>query len=564
MRMPRVLLADSMGLGKTVQALGVLHHTQAYPALIVVPASLKLNWARESEKWAPGSHAVMLSKKPKAEHKKLIRTALTTGEVDKTLRSFITTPTGSNTKEALTSNKLVLIINYDVLPAWEPLLRNTHPRTVVFDEFHFTKNPRALRTKAARRIAKNAERVIGMTGTPIMNKPVDLLAQLDILGVTNDLFGSRDHFLDHHCNRHLNEFGYYDVSGASNLRELQETLNRTIMIRRLKKHVLKDLPPKRRQLVELEVTTRKLRSLLDTQLEQHEQHQSRIDKYRAAVREAKRNGSDEQYEAAAQKLREAEAIAFEDMSRVRRDIALQKLPHVIEHLKLALENEEKLIVFAHHKDVITGLKEAFPSISVVIDGSTPPTARAEAVDQFQDNPNIKLFIGNIIAAGTGITLTAASHVIFAELDWVPANISQAEDRAHRIGQQNSVLVTHLVLDRSLDARMARTLIRKQSISDRALDAPNRLQVTTNPNGQKNLITLHPNTPLGQLHATHRRFATALTKALNDKQPDIRAQLNSIYLQAIRTPPVHLYCPCPNPHCTAPRVIRDLVLSKIRH
>ncbi|HHV41230.1 MAG TPA: SWF/SNF helicase family protein [Clostridiaceae bacterium] len=143
----------------------------------------------------------------------------------------------------------------------------------------------------------------------------------------------------------------------------------------------------------------------------------------------------------------------------------------IQHIKDMLENESKIVIFAHHLDVLNTLHEEFKDEAVILTGQTKPEDRQLAVDRFQNNEEIKLFIGSIQAAGVGITLTAASTEIFVELDWVPANISQAESRCHRIGQLGSVLVQHLVLDGSLDAHMVQTLIAKQDVLDEALDAP---------------------------------------------------------------------------------------------
>ena len=156
------------------------------------------------------------------------------------------------------------------------------------------------------------------------------------------------------------------------------------------------------------------------------------------------------------------------MSKQRLDSALEKIDYVIEHLTEALADGRKVVCFAHHKVIVRALQEAFPG-SVSITGETPMQQRQYAVDAFQDDAEVKLFIGNIQAAGVGLTLTAASHVVFAELDWVPGNVTQAEDRCHRIGQTDSVLVQHIVLDESLDARLAQSLVHKQNVIDSALD-----------------------------------------------------------------------------------------------
>jgi hypothetical protein len=161
---------------------------------------------------------------------------------------------------------------------------------------------------------------------------------------------------------------------------------------------------------------------------------------------------------------------FNEISRLRHDTAVAKVPAVIAHLEDAIgEGEHKVVLFAHHHDVVNEVREHFGDRCVVLTGETPMADRQAAVDRFQADSNCSLFIGSITAAGVGITLTAASHVVFAELDWVPGNMSQAEDRCHRIGQTDSVLIQHLVLEGSLDAVMARTLVEKQDVIDLALD-----------------------------------------------------------------------------------------------
>ena len=161
-------------------------------------------------------------------------------------------------------------------------------------------------------------------------------------------------------------------------------------------------------------------------------------------------------------------IDFEKMSEVRHETALKKVPDVIDHLT---EINHQVVVMAHHKNVVDGIKqglEATGKTVVTLTGDCNQTHRQKSVDTFQAG-KADVFIGTIGAAGVGITLTKASHVVFAELDWVPGNMSQAEDRCHRIGQDNSVLVQHLVVDGSIDARLAKVLVKKQKVLDKTLD-----------------------------------------------------------------------------------------------
>jgi hypothetical protein len=177
------------------------------------------------------------------------------------------------------------------------------------------------------------------------------------------------------------------------------------------------------------------------------------------------------YAAAVEQLRDAQRVAFESMSQVRHDTAVAKLPFVVEFVKEILEDsDEKVVVFAHHKDVVSGLMLGLAEFGPVkLDGEMSVSAKQASVDYFQQSPACRVFVGSTLAAGVGITLTASSHVVFAELDWNDARVTQAEDRCHRIGQINSVLVQHLVLEGSLDARMAQLIVEKQDIATKALD-----------------------------------------------------------------------------------------------
>ena len=171
-------------------------------------------------------------------------------------------------------------------------------------------------------------------------------------------------------------------------------------------------------------------------------------------------------------MRTAARVAFTEISRERRRVAVAKLPHVVEHVRAALESVGKVVVMAHHHEVVDGLRDGLAEFgTVLLDGrtSTAPEVRQGIVERFQTDDAVRVFVGGIQAAGVGLTLTAASHVVFAELDWVPANISQAEDRCHRIGQHDSVLAQHIVLAGSLDERMAHITVEKQRLADASLD-----------------------------------------------------------------------------------------------
>ena len=589
---PSTLFADEMGLGKTIEALGVINADPTIESVLVVcPASLKLNWKREAERWLvrPGlilvgasqpiaetfdglfiSRAFNEQERPRRpEHRKdinptsqapaplglhasdarvglqdpkEIEPAHPGEEIDRrlarvrdaelpTVSPGPTDPAlpindpgdvgpdgrilgnaqhrlptsdrpqrlpaepaimvsnrrgpeaqplgGLQNREALRNlpedrekpivcdprrsrHLRLLILNYDVLHRWETLLASATLDILIIDEAHYIKNPKARRSKQVYSLARIPRRRLFLTGTPIVNRPAELWPIINCLDPVR--WPKFFPFAKRYCNAYHNGWGW-DFSGAAHLEELQDRLRASIMVRRLKADVLTELPAKRRQVIELAangaaVTVRKER-------EAYERHQAEIDDLRVRAELAKADGPEE-YAAAVRALSDRTRAAFTEIARLRHETALAKVPAALEHLDVATESG-KVVCFAHHHDVVAAIEEHFVDRCVVVTGETPLKARQEAVDAFQTNPEVSLFIGSIGAAGVGITLTAASHVIFAELDWVPGNMTQAEDRLHRIGQRESVLVQHLVLDGSIDAHLAKTLIAKQEVIDRALD-----------------------------------------------------------------------------------------------
>ncbi len=417
------LLADEMGLGKTIQAIGLINADPSIERVLVVcPASLKLNWLRECERW-------------------LVRDLV----CGVTMRKW-------------PADAQVVITNYEVLGKWSKELKGEWD-LLVADECHYVKNRHAKRSK--RLFAIEARRRLMLTGTPILNRPMEI--QTVAASLAPEAFGHFWNFAKRYCKPHKGPYGW-DFSGADNLEELHQRLRSTILIRRTKADVLTDLPPKRRQVLEL--SAEGLSSVVKAESTAWQEHDARLAELRRRTRtDGSRGGS----EAELQALREGVNAAFGELAKLRQETALAKVPLVVSHVREALEATPKVVLFAHHRAVVTELAEAFGEEAVTLMGGQTLASRQAAVDRFQTDDTCRIFVGSITAAGFGLTLTAASHVVFAELDWVPANLSQAEDRAHRIGQESSVLVQHLVLEDSLDARMVRTLIEKQRVVDGVVD-----------------------------------------------------------------------------------------------
>lgn len=422
----------------TIQAIGLLNlDPKIREILVVAPLAVSLNWAQEIEKWSL--------------EERVVGRATATSWPDAE----------------------VVIIHPQILIRHEAHLRERAWDLVVIDEAHLFKSGRAKRTKALFGGVR-AKRALALTGTPIPNKPIELWALLHWL--RPDEFKSRNHYSTRYCGGHYGRFGW-EEGGAAHLDELRERLRATVLIRRLKRDVLPDLPPKRRQIIALDPSaTTEIRNALLQEQEIVEVCERDLVAARVAVELAKASSDPEEYKKAVANLRSVQGVGFSQMSKSRHDLAVSKVPLVAEHAAQVLDGGvEKLVLWAHHHDVINGLRDALSQYGVVVvTGETSSEDRALAVDEFQGG-KARVFLGSVTAAGVGITLTAASLVIFAELDWVPATVTQAEDRCHRIGQADSVLVQHIVVDGSLDARMAQMLVRKQAIADRALDVGKKVE-----------------------------------------------------------------------------------------
>jgi len=405
-----IILADEMGLGKTIQAISYLNHINKIPykALVVCPASLKLNWGKECDKFL---------------HLKTPTTIL-------------------NPKDKIEkASPGIYIVNYDIIHRFDTLLSEKWD-VLILDEAHYIKNRESRRSKVILGASGlgggiKADKIIAMTGTPIENRPVEFYTILKALlpfGFSNKVF-----FEKRYCGGRQGRFGW-DNSGASNLDELQKKIRSTVMIRRLKKEVATDIPEKTRKLVFLDLKLSKDQKALEAKP---------LKELLAALKPGDTNGV--------------------HIMRARKELGEMKIKPSISFIEDALASGEKIVVFAHHKDVVKGLKEGLKSYKpLIIDGSTPVNKRQGIVDTFQDDKNRRLFIGNIVAAGVGITLTAASNVIFVEYSFKPGLNMQAEDRLHRIGQKNNVLAHFLVVNNSLDSKVLLSLLEKEKVLDAVL------------------------------------------------------------------------------------------------
>lgn len=405
----RALIADEMGLGKTIEALAWLQlHRNKIPVIIVVSASLKLNWQREAEKWLSDPNTEILS----------------------------------GTKIHKTKGDII-IINYDILFAWIEELRRRKPQIIIMDESHYIKANKAKRTKATKMLCKNIPHIIALSGTPIINRPIEIYNAIKI--IDPDLFPNFVSFTRRYCNAKYNGFGW-DFNGASNTEELNHILTTTIMIRRKKSEVLKDLPDKVYSFVPIELNNEK--------------------EYREAEKDFIAFVRKEKGQEAANRIENIEALA--KIEGLKQLAVKGKLKQSIEWIRDFLESDNKLVVFCTHKFVIEELMTEFKN-AVKIDGSVSMTNRQKAVDDFQDRPEVKLFVGNIQAAGVGIALTSASNVVILEFPWTPGALVQCIDRLHRIGQKNSVNVYYLMAKNTIEEKIINMLDSKTKVCDAVLD-----------------------------------------------------------------------------------------------
>jgi len=435
---------DDMGLGKTIQSLGVVNSLRVsnprLSTLVLCPRTLIFNWRDEASKW--------LVDVPGVGKPEIIVPKTGTSEVPRRDNLFVITTYEKCMGDTLLTDSLKRV--WDVLVA---------------DEAQALKNPESKRAEVVlggEGLMQRAHRALFLSGTPIENYPKEIWSIA--AAICPAKFGDKNAFFQRYCGIHR-EGGRLVDTGATNLDELQQRLRSSFMIRRLKADVLKELPPKRRQLIVLgdsQVDWSK-----DPDFKRWHDLYDRDYEAKLAALEAAR--TEEEYARAARALDAFTGVAFEDMSEMRHKTAVAKLPACIEYIDKILEtNIEKLVVFAHHQDVLAELAAHYGDQAVSLHGETTQKAREAAVKRFREG-DARIFIGGLKAAGVGLNLYEASTVIFIEIDWNPAKLTQAEDRLCRFGQKKMVHVIHLVLAGTLDVNMVQRVMSKQVVVDKALN-----------------------------------------------------------------------------------------------
>ncbi len=402
---PHCLIADEMGLGKTIQAIGVINnHHCAHNVLIVCPASVKLNWKRELDDWRCGDQQIQIV---------------------------------NSSKDSIFGLQImpyIVIVNYDLLI--KPKILNQLKRFCfsigIVDEAHALKNPKSQRTKAIlskKGLLNNCKKWVFLTGTPVLNRPIELWPLLRVFASEAiEPYSKYRDFANHFCGAYEGRFGY-DVSGATNLEDLNARLKDSFMIRRLETEVSNQLPDMRTQEIMLTPSKETVKKL------------EAID----AQRQDDLLGS---------------------MASLRQEAALDKLVEAHDLIKNTIRQVPKLVIFFHHKKVKKELEKMFLKMGLnwsVLDGSTPSSRRQSEINDFVRKDHIRVFLGQIQAAGQGIDglQKVCSHVLFVELAWTPGEVEQAMKRVHRWGQKHPVLVQFLIWEGSIEEQMLKSIKRKE-------------------------------------------------------------------------------------------------------
>jgi SWI/SNF-related matrix-associated actin-dependent regulator 1 of chromatin subfamily A len=421
----RLIIGDEPGLGKTLQSIGIVDTANAYPCLVICPSSLKINWQREFEKFTDKS-ALVLDNSVRTTWPYLLKMGM----------------------------HHVAIVNYESLRkyfVWDikggksfrlkdvvfcPQIRMF--RSVIIDESHRVKDPSAQQTIFTKGITTGKEWIILLSGTPVVNRPEDLVAQLSIMGRLQE-FGGRTKFMADYCTDPKDK----KAEPAVPLSVLSNQLYANCMIRREKAKVLPQLPDKTRVDLYVDISNAPEYNLAAADLAEYLRQYTECTDW-----EIRR------------KMRMEALVRF---MTLRQLATLGKVAQAVDFIRTFLDSGKKLIVFCSLHEVVDALCKAFPR-AVTVTGRDSASSKQVAVDSFQNNPDVQLIVCSIKAAGVGLTLTASSNVAFVELAWTYADCCQCEDRAHRIGQKDNVTCYYLLGRGTIDQTVYSLIHKKKSIA----------------------------------------------------------------------------------------------------
>jgi SWI/SNF-related matrix-associated actin-dependent regulator 1 of chromatin subfamily A len=403
----RFILADDMGLGKTTSTIIAALEAGSKKVLIVCPASLKINWQREIANYSDRPVFIAEGKKFSTEH------------------DFV-------------------IINYDILKNFhdsdpkkkdESLLLQSGFDLVILDEAHMISNVQAQRTKIINSFAKKVDKVWLLTGTPMTSRPMNYYNLLNL--IESPVAQNWKAYAIRYCQGFQFTAGkrkVWNVMGASNLEELRDRTSKQIL-RRLKEEVL-DLPDKIITPVYLRLKSKEYEDLMGEYFDWYDRNPDESSSL---------------------------TVQFSKLMKVRKVIANEKTKQTIEFVENILEQGKKVIIFTNFTDTLQTIYQHFGKQAVYLDGSCSNSVRQQAVDSFQNDDKTRVFVGNLKAAGVGLTLTAAEVVIMNDLSFVPAEHAQAEDRAYRYGQKSNVLVYYPLFENTIEGAIYDILNRKKQI-----------------------------------------------------------------------------------------------------
>lgn len=485
------LIGDDPGLGKTNQAIGLGNHlweaNELEDVLILCEASQRAHWPRMWNQWTTSDLECGLIERKRRQKNKIAKTV------------------------SIIPDLPVLVLNYDIIGHVHDWLTEQPWSLIIADECQALRNLEANRTRLVfgdderlvvsytsqgKPIRKRLPAVEGLradrrcflTGTPIENRVHDLwpiIRAFDPDGLGKDY----EYFAKRYCGAYHTAYGL-NTSGAQNLIELQRHIRATFMIRRTTAQALPDMPPKTRRpyFLPAEDFKKVLKREGDTfadSLEALESHlgisgdgdtEDRMFSVWEELHERYgKNLEEATYEEILELVPEEAAGAFEEIAKLRSELAIAKVPYIIEHVKKITDAGEKVVVFFYHKVVGQALKEAWGDACGYIDGSVPSKKRQDEVDRFQEDPDCLAMFGQLHAASKGFTMTAARRAVFGELDWRPGTMKQAENRVWRISQENHCLIDHLIVESSIEVRQSHSLIDKIEAMEQALDREDDLE-----------------------------------------------------------------------------------------
>lgn len=431
----RIIIGDEPGLGKTLQSIGIVDTANAYPCLVICPSSLKINWQREFEKFTDKS-ALVLDNNVRTTWGYLLsmgvhQVAIVNYE---SLRKFFVWDIRGGKQFRLK----------DVV--FNPQIQAF--KSIIIDESHRVKDPSAQQTIFTKGLSVGKDWCILLSGTPVVNRPEDLIAQLSIMNRLGE-FGGRAKFIADYCTDPKDK----TAEPAGPLSELSRQLYNTCMIRREKAKVLPQLPDKTRVDLYIEISNDKEYNLAAEDLAAYLQEYTECTDW-----EIRR------------KMRMEALVRFMTL----RSLATKgKIAQAVDFIRTFLDSGKKLIVFCSLHEIVDELQKIFPR-AVTVTGRDSSVNKQASVDAFQNNPNVQLIICSIKAAGVGLTLTAASDVAFIELAWTYADCCQCEDRAHRIGQKDNVTCYYLLGRGTIDHTIYRLIHRKKSIANEIMNADDEI------------------------------------------------------------------------------------------